>query len=157
MATGFAGWSVVAISVIGPLAFAAGPATAKCAQDGMTVVTSVDVALPTNPRIVVEHWGPAAVEGRPPWPAMELRAGAQRVRLSVVERYDGARNVTEAVLAPATELRPRTRYALYFADGGKPVVSLAEPVAWTTGASADRVPPRWLAPPRAGVGESKKL
>jgi hypothetical protein len=123
----------------------------------MTVLTGVDVALPTNARIVVEHWGPAAVEGRPPWPGMELRAGGERVALSVVDRFDGARNVTEAVLAPASELRPRTRYALHFTDGGKPVVASGEPVAWTTGARVDRVPPRWLAPPRAGVGVSKKL
>jgi hypothetical protein len=155
MATGRWRWAL-ATAGLAALVLGAAPAKTKCAPPGMTVFPDSDTPLPTNGRIVVEAWGTPPVEGRPPWPAMDLRAGAERVPLSLVERYDGARNIIEVVLAPASELRPRTRYALHFTDGGRPAVVLARPVAWTTGAGTDRVPPRWLAAPRADTGESRK-
>jgi hypothetical protein len=148
-------WVAVAVGV-GALGVSAA-ASAKCGPPRIEVFPPVTEPLPTNARIVIELYGFRFVDGKSPPPLLDLRAEGERVALSITDAFDGALNVQELVLKPATELRPRTRYELYLSDEDRPIPpdlrwQDRRPVAWTTADKPDRTAPRWASAPKAGAG-----
>jgi hypothetical protein len=115
-----------------------------------TVSPATSDALPTNGRIVLDRGGGLLrgefgdsllqIDDHHP----ELRSDGERVALRVVQTYDRRDGATVILLA-AHQLRPRTAYTLGF----DPPLDDAPRATWTTAASDDLTPPRWLARPTA--------
>lgn len=139
-------------------------AQAKCAYYTSWTFPEAGATLPTNGRIVLDGYGAlqpviAEIEARRP----ELRSATERVALRVVTIHKGQFNLTQVVLAPVRELRPRTRYELHLElrkddkpvvrfDGGKEAA-----YSWTTGPGPDQAVPEWAGAPRATGGKFAQL
>jgi len=138
-------WSVAVAAAAGVSASHAW-ANKRDLADQVYIYPGTEVALPTNARIVLDARSVAVGDFRAGVSLdshrSELRSARERIILHPIATENRG-DSTITVLAADQPLQGATSYQLVF---DPPIAGLPQH-AWTTTASADRQPPRWLSRP----------